>query len=62
MPLGGSRGTRNNWTHQGGTHQLLACADDFNIMGGNRDTIMKNTEASLDASKEVGLIVNPEET
>jgi hypothetical protein len=38
-----------------GTHQLLACADDINILG-------QNTEALLDASKEGGLEVNPEKT
>jgi hypothetical protein len=35
-----------------GTHQLLSYADDVNIVG-------ENTKALLDASKEVGLKVNP---
>jgi hypothetical protein len=44
------------------THQLLAYADDVNIMEENTDTVRKNTEALLDVSKEVGLEVNSEKT
>jgi hypothetical protein len=45
-----------------GTHQLLAYADDVNIVGENIDTTQKDTKALLDASKEAGLEVNPEKT
>jgi hypothetical protein len=45
-----------------GTHQLLAYADDVNLLGDNIDTINKNTETLTDASKEVGLEVNVEIT
>jgi hypothetical protein len=43
-----------------GTHQLLAYADDINTVGKNLDTMKKNIEAVLDASKEVCLEVNQE--
>jgi hypothetical protein len=43
-----------------GTHQLFSHANDINIVGENIDTIKKNIEALLDASKEVGLEVNQE--
>jgi hypothetical protein len=45
-----------------GTHQLVACADDDNFMGENIDAIKKNAEALLDASKEVDIEVDQEET
>jgi hypothetical protein len=41
-----------------GTHQLLVYADDVNLLGDTIDTIKKNTETLIDASKEVGLEVN----
>jgi hypothetical protein len=44
-------GTRHLWT-----------ADDIDIGEENIITIKKNTEALLDASKEVGIEVNPEKT
>jgi hypothetical protein len=40
-----------------GTHQLLVCAADVNLLGDNIVIIMKNTESSIGASKEVGLEV-----
>jgi hypothetical protein len=43
-----------------GTHQFLAYADDLNLLGDHIDTINKNTETLIDASREVGLEVNRE--
>jgi hypothetical protein len=45
-----------------GTHQLLAYADYVNQLGDDTDTVNKNTETLIGASKEVGLEVNIEET
>jgi hypothetical protein len=36
-----------------GAHQLLVYADNVNQLGGNIDTIKKNTETLIDGSKEV---------
>jgi hypothetical protein len=43
-------------------HQLLVYTDDVNLLEDNLDTIEKNTEALIDASKEVGLEINVEKT
>jgi hypothetical protein len=44
-----------------GTHQLLVCADDVDLLGDNMGTIKKNTQTLTDSSQEVGLEVNAEE-
>jgi hypothetical protein len=43
-----------------GTYQLLAYADDVNLLGDNLDTIKKNKETLIDASKKVDLEINVE--
>jgi hypothetical protein len=40
------------------THQLLAYADDMNLLGDNIDTISKNAVSLIDASKKDGLEIN----
>jgi hypothetical protein len=45
-----------------GTHQLLVYADDVNVLEDNIDTIKKNIETLIDASKKVDLEVNMEKT
>jgi hypothetical protein len=37
------------------THELQAYTDDVNLLGDKIDSIKKNTETLIDASKEVGL-------
>jgi hypothetical protein len=41
-----------------GTHQLLVCADDVNLLGENINIIKKVTEVLLDTGKKVGLEIN----
>jgi hypothetical protein len=45
-----------------GAHQLLAYADDVNLLGDNMDTIKKDKETVIDTGKEVGLEINVEKT
>jgi hypothetical protein len=45
-----------------GTHQLLAYADDVNILGGSVHTVKENAEALVVDTKENGLEVNADRT
>jgi hypothetical protein len=45
-----------------GTHQLLAYADDVNLLGDNIHTLKKNIGTLIDASKDVGLEISVEKT
>ena len=38
-----------------GTHQLLAYADDVNILGGSIHTLKENAEALVAATRDIGL-------
>jgi len=44
------------------THQLLAYADDVNILGGSILTLKENAEASVAATREIGLEVSTDKT
>ncbi|KAJ4438444.1 hypothetical protein ANN_14389 [Periplaneta americana] len=45
-----------------GLHQLLVYADDVNMLGENPQTTRENAEILVEASKAIGLEVNPEKT
>ncbi|KAJ4433839.1 hypothetical protein ANN_16151 [Periplaneta americana] len=45
-----------------GLNQLLVYADDVNMLGENPQTIRENAEILVEASKAIGLEVNPEKT
>jgi len=45
-----------------GTHQLLAYADDVNILGGGIHTLKENAEALVVATREIGLEVSADKT
>jgi len=44
------------------THQLLAYADDVNILGGSIHTVKENAEALVAATREIGLEVSADKT
>ena len=45
-----------------GTHQLLAYADDVNILGGSIHTLKENTETLVAATRDIGLEVSADKT
>jgi hypothetical protein len=45
-----------------GTNQLLAYADDVNIVGGSAHMVKENAEALVVATEETGLEVNADKT
>jgi len=44
------------------THQLLAYADDVNIVGGSIHTLKENVEALVAVTREIGLEVSADKT
>jgi hypothetical protein len=58
---------RNSLENQEGfelneTHQHIFCADDVNILSVNVNTITKDSEVLLEASREVGVEANTDKT
>jgi hypothetical protein len=45
-----------------GTHQLLVCADDINLLGDSVNIIKGNSETLLEANRDIGLEINAEKT
>ena len=45
-----------------GTNQILAYADDVNILGGSIHTLKENAEALVAATREIGLEVSADKT
>ena len=45
-----------------GTHQILAYADDVNILGGSINTLKVNAEALVAAAREIGLEISAHKT
>ena len=45
-----------------GMHELLAYADDVNVLGRSIRTVKENAEALVVATKEIGLEVNADKT
>ncbi|KAJ4437682.1 hypothetical protein ANN_17827 [Periplaneta americana] len=60
MPLGKFRVIHR--VELNGLHQLLVYADDVNMLGENPQTVRENAEILVEASKAIGLEVNPEKT
>jgi hypothetical protein len=45
-----------------GTHQLLVCAEDVNLVDDSVNTIKENSDTFLEASRDTGLEINAEKT
>jgi len=53
---------KQNGLKLNGTHQLLAYADDVNILGGSICTLKENAEALVASTREIGLEVSADKT